>query len=190
MTWLRCYHFKLGCADEVKAFKCLTLRKGIISLGNAHEVILNFGEGNNLPRKCKGSYSYLEKGNHSSRNSQKRLASRTEHRSITASARLMLVFQFGLKRSYFRKSKSEAISESPKAKLPRSAKLHGSGSSIPRRTYSSPKAGLEVKLNSIIKEMFTFTYRQSKQFKVFQNLNHSIQIQENLEGGLVDTRKR
>jgi len=129
---------------------------------------------NNLPRKCKGSYSNLEKGSHSSRNSQKRLASKMEHLSITASARLMLVFQFGLKRSYFRKSKSEATSGSPKAKLPGSVNLHGSGSPIPRRTYSSPKAGLEAKLSSIIKVMFTFTYRQSKQFKVFQNLNHSI----------------
>ena len=39
MSWPRRYHFKFGNAGEVKAFKCLTLRKKIISLENPHEVI-------------------------------------------------------------------------------------------------------------------------------------------------------
>ena len=73
---------------------------------------LNFRKGNNLPRKCKENYSNLEKGSNSSCNSQKRLASGTGHRSITASARLTLMFQPSLKRSYFRKLKGEATQKS------------------------------------------------------------------------------
>jgi len=38
MAWPRRCHFKPRSAGEVKAFKCLTLRKGIISLENPHEV--------------------------------------------------------------------------------------------------------------------------------------------------------
>ena len=54
----------------------------------------------------------LEKRSDSSRNSQKRLALGTEHRSIVASARLTLMFQPSLKRSYFSKLKGEATQKS------------------------------------------------------------------------------
>ena len=65
-------------------------------------------KGNNLPRKCKESYSNLKRRSNSLRNSQKQLASGTGHRSITASARLTLMLQPSLKRSSFRKPKGEA----------------------------------------------------------------------------------
>ena len=54
MAWPRRWRFKLRSAGEVKAFKCLASRKGIISLV-----------------KYKRSYSNLKKGSNPSRNSQK-----------------------------------------------------------------------------------------------------------------------
>ena len=117
---------------------------------------LNFEKGNYLPHKCKESYSNLAKGSNSSRNSQKRLASKTERHSITASARLMLIFQFDWKRSYFREPKGEATQKREDTQKREATPKQIVA--IPRRTYFSPKVGLKAKLNSSTKATFTFMY--------------------------------
>ena len=69
MAWPRSCYFEIGSAGEFKAFKCLVLRKGIVSLGNAHEVIWTSKKGIISLVKCKRSYSNLEKWSNPSCNS-------------------------------------------------------------------------------------------------------------------------
>ena len=129
-----------------------TSEKGIISLVNAREIIQTL-------KKETISLVTRESGSLGNRTS-------LHHSEREANAHIPIW--------------SEATSGSPKAKLPisaklpRSAKLHGSGLSIPQQTYSSLSVRLKAKLNLTTKATFTFTYHQSEQFKVFQNLNHSI----------------
>ena len=74
---------------------------------------------------------------------------------------------------------SEATLGDPSVKLPISEATQKREAirrrvvTIPRRIYSNPNAELKARSNSTTKATFTFTSHQSKQFKVFQNLNHS-----------------
>ena len=76
-------------------------------------------------------------------------------------------FKTNLKRIYSRRLECEATQTRnyPESQI----------YTIPRWTYSNPKAGIEseAKLNHH-GDVRIFTYHQSKQFKVFRSLNHSI----------------
>jgi len=63
---------------------------------------------------------------------KKRLAAGKEHHSITASARLILIFQLSLKRSYFRKPKGEATQKRsyPEARSYTEADCHNSSTNL------------------------------------------------------------
>ena len=111
-----------------------------------------------------GSYSNIKKGSNSSRNSQKWLALGTERHSITASVRQLRIVQAGFKRSYFRKPKGEA-NQKCEATQKREATWKWVFNSPTNLFQPASEAKSEVELNH--KATFTFTYHQSKQFKVF-----------------------
>jgi len=87
----------------------LDLRKGIISLGNAHEVIWTSEKGIISLVNAREVILTLKKGVISLVTRKKQLASGKERRSIIANVRLMLILQPDLKRSYFGRTKGEVI---------------------------------------------------------------------------------
>ena len=97
VAWLRRHHFKLGSAGEFKAFKCLALRKEIVSLENAQEVIWTSEKEIISLVNARENILTLKNGTIPLVTRKKWLAAGTERHSITASARLILIFQLSLK---------------------------------------------------------------------------------------------
>ena len=160
MAWPRRWRFKLRSVGEVKAFKCLASRKGIISLV-----------------KCKRSYSNLEKGSNPSRNSQKAVS--LEKGTLFQSRFKTKLLWEARTRSYLdaKLSRHEATQNSEFTLF--------LGELIPiwkqgwKRSWTQP-----------LWRRSHFTYHQSKQFKYFGVWTIPLQTHENFEGDLVDTLKK